>query len=121
MANGTCEGGPLCSADTVREVQKRLTHLHSFVIPEETKCSESKVRAESPTERLFLRIECKKKEEERREWPLESSTSCKLVLCNNVKPGRAYSGERRRTREAKTSPDKEPESSCFVGFLQILT
>lgn len=60
-ANGTCEGGPLCSADTVREVQRGSAHLHSFVIPEETKCSESKVTAESPTERHFLHIECEKK------------------------------------------------------------
>lgn len=59
-----------------------------------------------------------KEEEEWRKWQLESSASWKPVLCNDVKPGRVYKGER-KTREAKTSPDKEPESSFFVGFSQF--
>lgn len=77
-----------------------------------------KVMTESPTEGYCLHTECKKKEEEWRKWPLESSTSWKPLLCNDVKPGRVYKGEE-RTREGKTSPDKEPESSCFVGFMQF--
>lgn len=36
---------------------------------------EHKVMTDSPTEGLFLHIECKKKKEEWRRWPLESSTS----------------------------------------------
>lgn len=73
---------------------------------------------QSPTEGFCLHIECKKRRMSRK-WQLESGTSWKPVLCNDVKPGRAYKGGRRRTREAKTSPDKETESSCFEGLPQI--
>lgn len=40
-ANGTCEADLLCTADIAGEVQKATAHLHSFVIPEETKCSQT--------------------------------------------------------------------------------
>lgn len=39
--NGTCKERPLCSADTGGEVQRGRAHLHSFVILEETKCSQT--------------------------------------------------------------------------------
>lgn len=39
--NSTCKGRLLCSADTEGEVQRGTAHLHSFVIPEETECSQT--------------------------------------------------------------------------------
>lgn len=76
-----------------------------------------KVMTESCTEGLCLHMECGEKAQWRK-WAVRERTSWKPVLCNDVTSGRVYKGER-RTREAKTSPDKEPESSCFVGFQQF--
>lgn len=59
-ANGTREAGLSVFAHTEGEVQRHTAHLHSFVIPQETKCSEHKVVTESPKGALCLHIECKK-------------------------------------------------------------
>lgn len=34
---------PLCTADIEGEVQRSRAHLHSFVIPQETKCSHRRI------------------------------------------------------------------------------
>lgn len=79
---------------------------------------EHKVMAESTTEGLCLHIESKKKEKERGKWLL-AQHQLETILCNDVKPGWVYKGERTRTREAKTSPDKELKSSCFAEYLNV--
>lgn len=71
-------------------MQRGTTHLHSFVIPEETKCSgtQSHDRVTHRGPQLTYRMQ--KKEEEGRKWLLESGTSWKQLLCNALKPGRVH-------------------------------
>lgn len=42
------------------------------------------------------------------------------MLCNDVETGRVYERVSRRTREAETSPDKEPETllDCIYSEIQ---
>lgn len=61
---------------------------------------------------LLLTYKEKKKRRSGGNGRLESSTSWKPLLCNEVKPGRVYGGES-ETREAEMRTDKD--SCFFVG------
>ena len=70
---------------------------------------------------MFLSIQnAKRKRRSRGKWA-ECDTSWKQVLCNDVETGRVYERVSRRTREAETSPDKEPETLLDCIYSEIQT